>query len=35
MGGDGNVDVPDAFRGRAKEFCGGGCHKHVSVLQSV
>jgi hypothetical protein len=25
--------VPDAFRGRAKEFWGGGCHKHVSVLQ--
>jgi hypothetical protein len=27
--------VPDAFRGRGKEFWGGGCHKHVSVLQSV
>jgi hypothetical protein len=34
-GGDGSVDVPDAFRGRGRKFWGGGCHKHVSVLQSV
>jgi hypothetical protein len=27
--------VPEAFRGRGGEFRGGGCHKHVSVLQSV
>jgi len=33
--GKGNVEMPGALLGRGKELRGGGCHKHVSVLQLV
>ncbi len=31
----GKVNLLDGSRGRGKEFWGGVCHKHVSVLQLV